>query len=129
MADLKFQPVRHDHKALAFLEKAAKRRGFGDAHDALEVECALANEMLAARARAGLTQEAVAVRMGTTKSAISRLEGAGKHAPSVASLKRYAAAVGCTLKIELVPAAPKRRRASQPGTAEGAARQDPPVPR
>jgi len=28
MADLKFQPVPHDHKA--FLEKAAKRRGFGD---------------------------------------------------------------------------------------------------
>lgn len=102
MADLEFQPVRHDHKA--FIEKASKRQGFKEAYDALEVEYALAHEMLVARARAGLTQEAVAVRMGTTKSAISRLEAAGKHAPSVASLKRYAAAVGCTLKIELVPA-------------------------
>lgn len=120
MADLKFQAVAHDHKA--FLEKAAKRRGFGQAYEALEVEYALAHEMLAARARAGLTQEAVAVRMGTTKSAISRLEAAGKHAPSVASLKRYAAAVGCTLKIELVPAAPKRRRTPLAGVAEGAAR-------
>ena len=112
MADLKFQPVRHDHKA--FLEKASKRRGFSEAYETLEVEYALAHEMLAARARAGLTQEAVAGRMGTTKSAISRLESAGKHAPSVASLKRYAAAVGCTLKIELVPTGSKRKRVPNP---------------
>lgn len=114
MADLKFKPVRHDHKK--FLEKASKRRGFTEAYEALEVEYSLAHEMLAARARAGLTQEAVAGRMGTTKSAISRLESAGKHAPSVASLKRYAAAVGCTLKIELVPANAKRRKTAQPGS-------------
>lgn len=120
MADLKFQPVRHIHKE--FLEKASKRRGFREAYEALEVEYALAHEMLAARARAGLTQEAVAVRMGTTKSAISRLEAAGKHAPSVASLKKYAAAVGCTLRIELVPAGPKRRKGAQPIVPGDAAR-------
>jgi len=106
MANLKFQPVRHDHKK--FLEKVSRRRGFSEAYEALEAEYTLAHEMLAARARAGLTQEAVAVRMGTTKSAISRLEAAGKHAPSVASLKRYAAAVGCTLNIELIPAVSRR---------------------
>ena len=120
MDDLKFKPVRHDHKE--FLGKAAKRRGFNEAYEALAVEYALAHEMLAARARAGLTQEAVASRMGTTKSAISRLESAGKHAPSVASLKRYAAAVGCTLKIELVPASPKRRRLAQSDGQPDAAR-------
>ena len=49
MADLKFQPVRHDHKA--FLEKASKRRGFAEAYEALELEYALASEMLAARTR------------------------------------------------------------------------------
>lgn len=114
MADLKFKPVRHDHKE--FLKKASKRRGFSEAYEALEVEYALAHEMLAARARAGLTQEVVAGRMGTTKSAISRLESAGKHAPSMASLKKYAAAVGCTLKIELVPASSKRRKGAQPGS-------------
>jgi len=116
MADLKFRPVRHDHEA--FLERAAKRRGFAEAYDALEVEYALANEMLTARTRAGLTQEAVAVRMGTTKSAISRLESAGKHAPSVASLKRYAAALGCTPKIEFVPATPKRVKKAKAVPAE-----------
>lgn len=112
MADLEFQPVRHDHKA--FLEKAAKRRGFSEAYEALEVEYGLTHEMLAARTRAGLTQEAVADRRGTTKSAISRLKSAGKHATSVASRKRYAAAVGCTLKIKLIPTASKRKGVPNP---------------
>lgn len=109
MAELKYDPVAHDQKV--FLDKASKRRGFCEAYGALEAEYALAREMLSARTRAGLTQEAVAVRMGTTKSAVSRLESTGKHAPSVASLKKYADAVGCTLKIELIPRQAKRRAA------------------
>jgi len=76
MANLKYQPVTHDHNA--FLEKARKREEFKKAYADLEEEYALAKEMLAARARVGLSQEAVAEIMGTTKSAISRLEAAGK---------------------------------------------------
>jgi hypothetical protein len=45
----------------------------------------------------------VAERMGTTKCAISRLDAAGKHAPSLATLKRYAKAVGCALQVKFVP--------------------------
>jgi transcriptional regulator with XRE-family HTH domain len=41
--------------------------------------------------------------MGTTKSAVSRLEAGGKHAPSLTTLKKYAHAVGCRLEIKLVP--------------------------
>ncbi|BCG47088.1 Antitoxin HigA [Citrifermentans bremense] len=101
MADLKYRPVAHDHKA--FLKKANKRDGFKKAYDELEEEYALAKEMLAARARVGLSQEAVAEIMGTTKSAISRLEAVGKHAPSLTTLKKYAQAVGCHLEIKFVP--------------------------
>jgi DNA-binding XRE family transcriptional regulator len=101
MADLKYKPVRHDHAA--FLVKAKQRPGFAEAYESLELEYALANQMLKARAKAGLTQDAVAERMGTTKSAISRLEAAGRHAPSLATLKKYAAAVGCELQVKLVP--------------------------
>ena len=101
MADLKYQPVTHDHKE--FLEKTKKREGFKKAYEDLEEEYALVREMLAARARIGLSQEAVAEIMGTTKSSISRLEAAGKHAPSMTTLKRYAHAVGCHLEIKLVP--------------------------
>lgn len=113
MAELKYNPVSHNQKA--FLEKASKRRGFREAFDALGAEYALAHEMLSARTRAGLTQEAVANRMGTTKSAVSRLEGAGKHAPSMASLKKYADAVGCTLKIEFIARPPRRRSSAKHG--------------
>ena len=102
MADLTHKPVTHDHQA--FLTRASKRKGFAEAYDALDLEYRLASQMLKARSRAGLTQDAVAERMGTTKSAISRLESAGKkHAPSIATLQRYAQAVGCELQVKLVP--------------------------
>jgi DNA-binding XRE family transcriptional regulator len=100
MADLKYEPVPYDHKA--FLAKAHKREGFTQAYEALALEYEVAGQMLKARSRAGLTQDAVAIRMGTTKSAVSRLESAGKHAPSLATLKRYASAVGCELQVKLV---------------------------
>lgn len=101
MPDLKFNPVAHDHKK--FLSKARTRSGFTEAYDALALEYQLANQVLKARARVGLTQDVVAERMGTTKSAISRLESAGKHAPSLTTLKRYAEAVGCDLQVKLAP--------------------------
>jgi len=101
MADVKYKPVPDDHEA--FLKRALKRKGFRKAYENLGEEYRLIREMLAARSRFGLTQETVAERMGTTKSAVSRLEGVGKHAPSLSSLKRYAQAVGCRLEIKLVP--------------------------
>ena len=100
MAELKYQPVLHSHKK--FLEKARAKKGFDEAYEALALEYQLAREMLKARAKAGLTQDGVAEKMGTTKSAISRLEAAGKHAPSLNTLKRYASAVGCDLQVRFV---------------------------
>jgi len=101
MAELKYQPVSHDHET--FLKNAQKREGFRKAYEDLEEEYILIREMLAARSKSGLTQEAVAELMRTTKSAVSRLESAGKHAPSLTTLKKYAQAVGCRLEIKLVP--------------------------
>lgn len=103
MAERKYQPVLHDQKE--FLAKAMKRKGFKETYEKLEEEYLLVRELLAARTRAGLTQEEVAGLMGTTKSAVSRLEAAGKHAPSVTTLKKYAHAVGCHIEIKLVPGA------------------------
>lgn len=105
MADSKYTPVSHDHDA--FLAKALERKGFSEAYDDLEGEYLLVRELLGARMRAGLTQEEVAEAMGTTKSAVSRLEAAGKHSPSVSTLKKYAQAVGCDVEIRLV--SPHRR--------------------
>jgi hypothetical protein len=53
MAETKYQPIRHAHKA--FLRKAKRRSGFQEAYQALAVEYEVAREMLAAGARAGLT--------------------------------------------------------------------------
>ena len=101
MAELNYSPVKHNHKT--FLQRAAKRPGFKKAYESLSVEYAIVRQLLAARAHAGLTQEAVASRMGTTKSAISRLESAGKHAPSLNTRKKYAHIVCCKLEVKLVP--------------------------
>ncbi len=101
MAELKYTLVPHNHPA--FLKKAGKRNGFAEAYEALGVEYAVAGAMLAASTRAGLTQEAIASRIGTSKSTVSRLESAGKHALSISTLKRYAEAVGCAVEIRLVP--------------------------
>lgn len=114
MADFEYRPVAHDHDE--FLAKALKRKGFESAYAGLEAEYALARELLAARMKAGLTQEDVAESMGTTKSAVSRLEAVGKHSPSVCTLKKYAGAVGCELEIRLLPVPRRRRASSRPAT-------------
>ena len=70
MADLKYKPVPHNHAA--FLVAARQRPGFNDAYDSLELEYTVASRMRKASAEAGSTQHAVAERMGTPKSSISR---------------------------------------------------------
>jgi transcriptional regulator with XRE-family HTH domain len=79
--------------------------GFKAAWDGLEEEYAALNERLQARQQAGLTQEKVAARMGTTKSAVSRLEASIRresHSPSFATLRKYAPACGKRLVITRV---------------------------
>lgn len=63
-----FKPVRLDAKAE--LARAMQRPGFKAAWDGLEEEYSALNERLRARKKAGLTQEEVAARMGTTKSSV-----------------------------------------------------------
>ena len=100
MPEGEYRPVAHDHDA--FLARAMKRKGFARAYAESAEECELVRELLAARAKAGLTQEQVAASMGTTKSAVSRLEAVGKQSPSVSTLKKYARAVGCAVEMRLV---------------------------
>ena len=86
-------------------EKALKRTSVKELYDALEPEFTLLKELLRARQRSGLTQAEIAKRMGTKPPAVARLESSlttGKHSPSIATLKKYAKAVGCRLEIRLV---------------------------
>ena len=101
MVDISYKPVKHNHEE--FLCKARKSEAFSKKYEELESRYALIRELLYARQHAGLTQEAIAKKIGTTKSAISQLESVSKHAPSIATLKKYANAVGCKLIIKLEP--------------------------
>ena len=71
--------------------------------DKLSDEFSLLDEFLKARTSQGLTQAQVAEKIGTTQSAVARMEsGSGKHSPSLATLTKYADALGCKLEIRLV---------------------------
>ncbi len=86
-------------------EKALKREGVKASYDALEPEFMLLRELLQARQKAGMSQADVAKKMGTKAPAVTRLETSltsGKHSPSIATLKKYAQALGCHLEIKLV---------------------------
>ena len=55
-----------------------------------------------AREKAGLTQDQVAERLATKKSAISRIENSAGSI-RFSTLERYARAIGCQLSLELRP--------------------------
>jgi predicted transcriptional regulator len=86
----------------AFKKKMLKNPAVKKEYDALEEEFALIGELLKARTRAKLTQAQVAHRMGTSQSAVARLESG--RSPSLASLKKYAKATGSKVEIKLAKA-------------------------
>lgn len=69
-------------------------------YEALAPEFETARELVAARARAGLTQTEVAERMGTSQSMVARLES-GKRPPSLRTVQRYAQAVGARAVVRI----------------------------
>ncbi|MBX3698986.1 MAG: helix-turn-helix transcriptional regulator [Dokdonella sp.] len=102
----RFKPVKLDPAAT--LERWSRDREFARAYDALADEFAALAELVSARQSAGLTQSELANRMGIAQASVARLEssaGSRKHAPSFATLRRYAEAVGCELRISLTPKA------------------------
>ncbi|MDZ4733787.1 MAG: helix-turn-helix transcriptional regulator [Nitrospirota bacterium] len=87
-----------DFKARALARTDVRRE-----YEGLKEEFEILDGILKARAEAGLTQAELANRIGTTQSAVARLETAmGKHSPSIGTLKRYASALGYRLQVRLV---------------------------
>lgn len=74
-------------------------------YEAQAPEFDVARELIAARVRAGLTQDELAERMQTTQSTIARIES-GRVMPSMRTLTRYAAATGSRAVIRLEEAFP-----------------------
>ncbi len=73
-------------------------------YDELAPEYEIARAVIKARIAAGLTQEQLAQRMGTTQPVIARLES-GRAKPSMSTLLRVAKATGTRPRFELEPAA------------------------
>ena len=67
-------------------------------YEALEEEFVLIAAMLDARRKAGLSQAQVAERMGVKQPVVAKLEG-GKSNMSFDTLKRYAHATGCKVRV------------------------------
>jgi predicted transcriptional regulator len=78
---------RHEPRLPGFAEMAARRR-------------ALAEELVERRIALGLSQTEVAARMGTSQSAVARLE-TGEADVRLSTLERYAAAVEDVLDLRL----------------------------
>ncbi|MFC4706476.1 helix-turn-helix domain-containing protein [Paraburkholderia caffeinitolerans] len=98
----RYDPVPHTK---ADIERMMQHSAFRAAYEALDEEFTALDALLTARKEAGLTQAQVAERMGTTTSVVSRLESSlasEKHSPSLATLRKYAAACGKSLRISLV---------------------------
>jgi transcriptional regulator with XRE-family HTH domain len=72
-------------------------------YEALEEEFSLMGAMLDARREAGLTQAQVAERMGVKQPVVAKIEG-GKSNVSFDTLKRYAHATGCKIRVDFVRA-------------------------
>lgn len=97
-----------------FKARALKRPDVKFEYDRLEDEFAVLDEFLKMRSTVGLTQADVARRMGTTQSAVARLEsGRGKNAPTLATLQKYARALGFRLEFRLAENKPGANRGSK----------------
>ena len=80
---------------------------FREEYARVDDEFKLIEALVRARTAAKLTQTELAERLGTTQSAVARLEG-GRVSPSLATLRRYAAATGTRLTVGLERAVPGR---------------------
>ena len=90
-------------------KKWIKNPKYRKAYDALQDEFDLAGAVVEARRRAGLTQQQLARKMGTTQPVVARLES-GRTSPSLRTLGRLAEATGSRLLITFQP---RKRAANQ----------------
>lgn len=76
---------------------AERQHGYDRAGRAIR----LASELRALREKKGLSQRQLAELVGTTQSAIARLEG-GRISPSLPTLDRIAAALGAEVTVTFI---------------------------
>ena len=83
----------------SFEKELLKDKKIKAEYEKLEPEYRLIESLIQARLEKGLTQAALAQKIGTKQSAISRLER-GMANPSLAFLKRLAEGLGCQISVQ-----------------------------
>jgi transcriptional regulator with XRE-family HTH domain len=89
-------------KNKTYFDKLMKNKEFGDKFTEEYQNVCIGERITRARYKANLTQEDLAKRINTTKSAISRYENANYQGYSIKLLNRIAKACDADLKIDFV---------------------------
>ncbi len=85
-----------------FKKKALQNEEVRKEYDALKPIFAIKKQLVVSRITKGFTQDEIAKKLGTSKSNISRLESLNNsYMPNLATLMRYAEALGMKLDIGL----------------------------
>lgn len=83
-----------------FKEELLKNPEIRTEYEALEPEYNIIQALIDARKHQGITQKELSEKTGITQADISRIEN-GSRNPSLAMMKRLAAGLGMTLKLEM----------------------------
>ena len=83
-------------------ERLMKDAEFRKEYARVDEDYSLIEALVRARTEAKLTQVELARRLGTTQSAVARLES-GRVSPTFSTLRRYAEATGTRLTVGLAP--------------------------
>jgi ribosome-binding protein aMBF1 (putative translation factor) len=94
-------PILPGFREMAERQTAVRETGEGEAAGREELRSLVA-DLVARRRAAGMSQDEVARRMGTSQPAVARLE-AGQVDARVSTVQRYAGAVGAQLHLRATP--------------------------
>ncbi len=92
----KFNPIPFSEFKRKSLADPEIKRGY----EALELEFSIIKQIIQKRLKKGMSQEDLALKIGTRQSAIARLEG-GRINPTVGFLDKVARALGGKLQISI----------------------------
>jgi len=86
----------------SFRDKALKNASIKAEYEALAPLFSIKKQLVTARLTKGVTQEQIALKIGTSKSNISRLESLNNtYMPNLGTLMKYTEALGLRLDIGL----------------------------
>lgn len=96
-----------------FKQKALRDPEIQAAYEALAPAYEWRKQLIRLRKEAGLTQEQLATLLNTKKGNISRLENVNSEiSPRLATIERYADAVGYKIEINFIPQTPSSMSSS-----------------